>query len=128
MAFAAELALKFAYEQEHPSGPAPPIHDLQKLFGKLGQEKRQKIEVNYESLLKGYKQQRSEECDQFEDWWETASQLFEKCKDTFVDWRYIEEKGQHPDPFIMRAALLVVSHVWNRRDRGGEVCSWRPGC
>ena len=24
--------------------------------------------------------------------------------------------------------LLVVSHVWNRRDRGGEVCSWRPGC
>ena len=24
--------------------------------------------------------------------------------------------------------LLVVSHVWNRRDRGGEVCPWRPGC
>ena len=23
---------------------------------------------------------------------------------------------------------LVVSHVWNRRDRGGEVCPWRPGC
>ena len=44
--------------------------------------------------------------DQLEDWWETASQLFEKCKDTFVDWRYIEEKGQHPDPLIMRAALL----------------------
>ncbi len=25
-------------------------------------------------------------------------------------------------------AFLVVSHVWNRRDRGGEVCPWRPGC
>ena len=24
--------------------------------------------------------------------------------------------------------VLVVSHVWNRRDRGGEVCPWRPGC
>ena len=24
--------------------------------------------------------------------------------------------------------ILVVSHVWNRRDRGGEVCPWRPGC
>ena len=29
---------------------------------------------------------------------------------------------------IMLAELLVVSHVCNRRDRGGGVWSWRPGC
>jgi hypothetical protein len=34
------------------------------------------------------------------------------------DWR---------DP-LKEGRLLAVSHVWNRRDRGGEVCSWRPGC
>ena len=34
------------------------------------------------------------------------------------------------DPNRIRQVLsnLVVSHVWNRRDRGGEVCPWRPGC
>ena len=26
------------------------------------------------------------------------------------------------------ADCLVVSHVCNRRDRGGGVWSWRPGC
>ena len=34
--------------------------------------------------------------------------------------------GSHPH--IVTVFDLVVSHVWNRRDRGGEVCPWRPGC
>ena len=55
MALAAELALKFAYEQEYRSEPAPPIHDLHKLFGKLGEGKKRKVEANYESLMKEYK-------------------------------------------------------------------------
>ena len=33
-----------------------------------------------------------------------------------------------PKSTTRKAQHLVVSHVWNRRDRGGEVCPWRPGC
>ena len=30
--------------------------------------------------------------------------------------------------FELAVKKLVVSHVCNRRDRGGGVWSWRPGC
>ena len=105
MALAAELALKVAYEQQYPE-PAPRIHDLQELFDKLCEETKRKIEVKYGVLLKKYQQHSLEKGCSLEDYWATASQLFKKCKDTFVDWRYIEEEGQPPDPFIMRATLL----------------------
>ena len=36
--------------------------------------------------------------------------------------------GRVRDTKHMVSTGLVVSHVWNRRDRGGEVCPWRPGC
>ena len=43
--------------------------------------------------------------------------------------------GESGEPWQARTQIaqalrlhLVVSHVWNRRDRGGEVCPWRPGC
>ena len=38
------------------------------------------------------------------------------------------EKIRVPLPPLTIQQALVVSHVWNRRDRGGEVCPWRPGC
>ena len=47
--------------------------------------------------------------------------------------RFLTEARWSDDTVIGRlqeylAPRLVVSHVWNRRDRGGAIWSWRRGC
>ena len=109
IALAVELALKFAYEQDHANESAPATHDLRKLFEKLKAKRRQTIEANYEILFQEYKHAQEEQNDNPpEEWWANIGKLLKKCKDASIDWRFIEEEGKIPTKFVMRATCLSL--------------------
>ena len=108
IALAAELALKFSYEQENPSEVAPATHDLRDLFAELSDDKVKAVRKVYARLLNQYKHQLEQDKKEYlEDGWETADHLFENCRYAFEDWRYIEERMPRT-PFVMRATLLEL--------------------
>ena len=94
VALAAELALKYLWETEHAGG-APVGHDLLKCFNRLLDHHKDEIRRNYEKSV----------TDPLEEEWRTVDQLFEICRDAFVDWRYVVEEGNYPN-YIMRATYL----------------------
>ena len=94
VALSAELALKYLWEMEN-SGGAPVGHDLRKCFNCLLDHHKDEIRRNYEKRVP----------DPLEEDWRTVDQLFEICRDAFVDWRYIVEEGNYPN-YIMRATYL----------------------
>ena len=94
VALAAELALKYLWEMEN-SGGAPGGHDLLKCFNRLLDHHEDGIRRNYEKRV----------TDPYEEDWGSVDQLFEVCRDAFVDWRYIVEEGNYPN-YIMRATYL----------------------
>ena len=94
VALAAELALKYLWETENADG-APAGHDLLNCFDRLLDHHKDDIRRNYERRV----------TDPFEEEWGTVDQLFEICRDAFVDWRYIVEEGNYPN-YIMRATYL----------------------
>ena len=94
VALAAELALKYLWEAENAGG-APVGHDLLKCFNRLLDHHKDEIRRNYERRV----------TDPSEEEWRTVDQLFEICRDAFVDWRYIVEEGNYPN-YIMRATYL----------------------
>ena len=51
---AAELAMKFAFEQEHPSEVAPRTHDLYDLFLGLSTERRESVKEEYRANVKSH--------------------------------------------------------------------------
>lgn len=110
MALAVELSLKFAYEQDHPSESAPPTHDLYKLFQKLKDPRKQAIKANYECLFNEYERSLKAQGDSLrEEWWKNIGEALKKCKDTSVNWRFIEERGRIPTKFVMRATCLGLA-------------------
>ena len=94
VALAAELALKCLWETENAGG-APVGHDLLKCFNRLLDHHKDDIRRNYEKRV----------TDPYEEEWGTVDQLFEICRNAFVDWRYIVEEGNYPN-YIMRATYL----------------------
>lgn len=94
VALAAELALKFAWEREN-EGEAASDHDLLKWFDHLSDGLKERIRREYQTRV----------TNPLEKEWDTADQVFEICRNAFVDWRYIVEKGNFPN-YIMRATYL----------------------
>ncbi len=94
VALAAELALKYLWETENAGG-APVGHDLLKCFNRLMDRHKDEIRRNYEKRV----------TDPLEEEWRTVDQLFDICRDAFVDWRYVVEEGNYPN-YIMRATYL----------------------
>ena len=94
VALAAELALKFVWETENKCG-APAGHDLQRCFGCLSDDYKEKIRGEYRRRF----------TNPLEREWETVDQVFQICRDAFEDWRYIVEDGSYPN-YIMRATYL----------------------
>ena len=110
MALALELALKFAYEQDHLSDSAPPTHDLYTLLRKLKDHRKQAIRANYELLFDEYDGELKKRGDiPPEEWWRNLGEALKKCRDTSVNWRFIEEKGRIPTKFVMRATCLRLA-------------------
>ena len=110
MALAVELSLKFAYEQDYACESAPPTHDLYKLFQKLKGSRKQAIKAKYECLFNEYEMSLMAQDDSLtEEWWKNIGDVLKKCKDTSVNWRFIEEKGRIPTAFVMRATCLGLA-------------------
>ena len=110
MALALELALKFAYEQDHLGESAPPTHDLYKLFQKLKDHRKQAIKENYEHLFDEYDDKLKKRGDiPPEEWWRNLLEALKKCRNTSVNWRFIEERGRIPTEFEMRATCLGLA-------------------
>ena len=101
---AAELALKYAYEQENPSKTAPQIHRLDSLYFKLGEETRRNVEDDFAT--------RKERHSNFI-WpgWETAKEVFYSARDYPVWARYATEEQHQPrefQPILLREAVCSV--------------------
>ena len=110
MALALELALKFAYEQDHPGDSAPRTHDLHRLFRKLKNHRKEAIRANYERLFDEFDDELKKRGDiPPEEWWKNLGGALKKCKDTSVNWRFIEERGMIPTKFVMRATCLRLA-------------------
>ena len=111
VSLAAELALKVAWERENPGKTAAAKHDLQHWFKKLPGPLRKKIEIEYRERTILPKSG-----------WKTAGQVFGKCKDSSLEWRYIVEEGEGPED-IMRATYLkeaTLSVVAATRETSNE--------
>ena len=110
MALALELALKFAYEQDHPGKSATPTHDLHRLYRKLKNHRKQAIKENYERLFEDYDDRLKKRGDTPpEGWWRNLGDVLKKCRDASVNWRFIEERGRIPTEFEMRATCLGLA-------------------
>ena len=102
MVLAAELALKFLWEQvqEDQTKAAGMDHDLDRWFDCLPLDLQVEIESDY--------------CKQAESpppaGWETPAQVFEFCKDASVEWRYLVEEKNLPK-YEMRAKWLKYATV-----------------
>ena len=114
VSLAAELALKFAWEQEHKDEVAETTHDLKQLFDHLSPHSQERIRSEYVPLG-----------GQAVQGWKTVDQVFKTCRCAFENWRYIIEEDNFPN-FIMQAtylkhAALSVIKVAQKTTRDGEI-------
>ena len=100
-ALAAELALKFLFEQRDEQKVASPTHDLHELFGQLTEHDQRAVGSVYQRLLGNYVPSQP--------WCNTAGEVFMQCKDVFTDWRYIVEEGRLSESFQMRVLYLSMA-------------------
>ena len=101
---AAELALKYAFESEHPKSVAPSSHHLHDLYCKLSENKRTSVESDYAKRIKLH-------TDKPPVGWRTTKQVFQSADNYFVDWRYLSEEGStlsNARPIFLREAVCSV--------------------
>ena len=102
---AAELALKYAYEADHPSAVAPRTHKLyDKLYRKLSAIRRQEVEADYAVRIQRHQSDPDEG-------WKTTCQVFRSANDYFEQWRYATEEGSvisYSQPIFLREAVCSV--------------------
>ena len=103
---AAELALKYAYESEHPNANkgAPGGHDLDVLFKQLSQDRKIKIEQDYAVRIRRHTSPPTEG-------WETVEEAFRSGRNYPVLFRYATEEGQefhYMEPIFLREAICSV--------------------
>ena len=102
---AAELALKYAYETDHPACVAPSTHKLYELYSKLSVNRRQEIEADYQVRIQRHQSDPDEG-------WKTAKQVFQSANDYFEKWRYATEEDTAipcSQPVFLREAVCSVS-------------------
>ena len=93
MVLAAELALKFLWEQDKGK-PAKPNHNVHQLFHGLSNSLQVEIQSEYCERAKSPP-----------NGWETPERIFESCKNASVQWRYLVEKRNFPK-YVMQAEYL----------------------
>lgn len=102
-AHAAELALKLAFESEHPCRYAPRIHDLEALYSQLSPNRRAQVEVDYTA--------RNRRHGPAPDGWQTAKQVFRSSRDSSAYFRYLTQGGPPITefrPVLLREAVCSV--------------------
>ena len=115
IAQAAELAIKYAFEQEIPKKVAPRTHDLYELYRSLSMERRRIIENHY--LLRIKRLSAPPPADR-----QIVESLFLEEADA-LNWRYVAEHKESgvmittfPVPF-MEAAFSVLSTInWPQQE------------
>ena len=115
LSLAAELALKFAYEQENPDATADKTHDLLDLYCKLSKQRRDEIEADYS--LRAHPHQTIQAAN-----WQTAGGVFKAARNHFTDWRYVSEEGRaipffQPD-FLLEAVCSICKTLGMNITRG----------
>ncbi len=102
---AAELALKYVYEIEHPDAVAPQTHKLyDDLYSKLSVNRRDEIEDDYAVRIQRHERLPDEG-------WKTSEQAFRSANNYFPDWRYVAEEGNaipYAQPVFLREAICSV--------------------
>ena len=102
---AAELALKYAYETEHPTDVASPTHKLyDELYSKLSETRRGNVEADYAVRIQRHQSNPDEG-------WKTAKQVFQSANDYFEKWRYATEEDiviPYSKPVFLREAIFSV--------------------
>ena len=102
---AAELALKYVYEIEHPDAVAPQTHKLyDDLYSKLSVNRRDEIEADYAVRIQRHERLPDEG-------WKTSEQAFQSANNYFLDWRYMAEEGNvipYAQPVFLREAICSV--------------------
>ncbi len=101
---AAELALKYAYEQEHPDKTAGTKHDLAALYDQLSVARKDRIEADYATRIQRHESSPGND-------WGTVRQAFQSGKDYPVLFRYATEEGQTipwVEPIFLREAVCSV--------------------
>ncbi len=102
---AAELALKYVYEIEHPDVIAPQTHKLYNdLYRRLSVNRRDEIEADYAARIQRYKRPPDEG-------WKTAEQVFRSANNYFSDWRYVAEEDSvilYAQPIFLRETICSV--------------------
>ena len=93
MVLAAELALKFLWEQDKGK-PAKTDHNVHQLFHGLSNPLQVEIQSEYFERAKSPPTG-----------WETPERIFEFCKSASVQWRYLVEKRNFPK-YVMQAEYL----------------------
>ena len=101
---AAELALKYTYEQEFPGRVACTTHDLGALYEQLSMARKERIEADYATRIQRHESSPG-------NGWETARNAFRSGRDYPVLFRYATEEGQAipwVEPIFLREAVCSV--------------------
>ena len=101
---AAELAIKYVYQVEHPTAPPLEGHFLDDLFLKLSSDRRGKVEEDYGVRMRHHGSQPIPG-------WGTAQEVFRAGRKYPVLFRYATEEGQSPyevQPIFLREAVCSV--------------------
>ncbi len=93
VALAAELALKWLWEQENKV-PAKNVHALFDWFNWLSPQLKQAVRDEYRNQVGAPKEG-----------WETVDKVFETCDMAIEQWRYIFEKNSFPN-YVIQATYL----------------------
>ena len=101
---AAELALKYLWEDENPGQSAPGTHELHNLFRSISSQRRDEIESDYQVRLQRHDNMPASG-------WQTVDEVFQKTNDYFEHWRYVSEEGAsipYTEPRFLREAVCSV--------------------
>ena len=111
---AVELAIKFAFEQEHPKKVAPRTHGLYELYRSLSMERRRLIEIDYHLKVKKLPVPPPDR--------RTVESLFLEEADA-LNWRYVAEQKESgvmittfPIPFMEAASSVLSTISWPQQE------------
>ena len=101
---AAELALKFVWEYEHPGQSASRTHKLHNLFRSISPQRKNEMEADYKVRLQRHTNMPASG-------WQTIEEVFRTTNDYFENWRYVSEEGVRipwTEPRFLREAICSV--------------------
>ena len=101
---AAELALKYVWEDENSGQSAAGTHKLHNLFRSISRTRRDEMDADYKVRLQRH-------ANKPPSGWQTLDDVFRTTNDYFESWRYVSEEGAHipyVEPRFLREAVCSV--------------------